>query len=289
MANLANGNFIPEIWAKSTLVKFYNTMVAQKICNRNYEGALKKSGDTVHVRKIGSLTAQDYAKNGTISWQDLPDDKVSFVVNQQKIIAFKVDDIDKAQSDIDIIQSYTDESAYTLSKVVDTHVLGLHAGAASTWGTTAIPMACGYGSSEYSPVKVLAHLARLLNDKDVPDAGRWFTGPPVFFEQLMDESGKAIDAAAMGDGTSIVKNGKVGRLLGFDLYQSNNIATDNTYHACMAGTKHAITLAEQLVLTESLRLETTVATGVRQLEVYQAQVMQADALATAYLSFDIEA
>lgn len=289
MANLANGNFIPEIWSKSTQVKFYNTMVAQKICNRDFEGTLKKAGDTVHVRQIGDLTAQDYTKNSTISWQDLPDDKVSFVVSQQKLIAFKVDDIDKAQSDINIIQSYTDEAAYTLSKAVDTHVLGLHAGATSIWGSTSTPLDCGYGSGEYSPVKVLAHLARLLNDNDVPDAGRWFVGPPVFFEQLMDESGKAIDASAMGDGSSIAKNGKIGRLLGMDLYQSNNVATDGTYYACMAGTKHAITLAEQLVLTESLRLETTVATGVRQLEVYQAKVMQADALATAYLSFDIEA
>lgn len=289
MANLANGNFVPVIWAKNTVVKFRNTMVARAICNTDYSGSIKKAGDTVHVRQIGDLAVQDYTKNSTISWQDLPDDKISLSIDQQKLVAFKVDDIDKAQSDINILSSYTDEAAYRLSKALDTYVLGLHADAASTWGTTGSPLDCGYGSSEYSPVKVLAHLARLLNDKDVPDQGRWFVGPPVFFEQLMDESGKAIDAAFMGDRTSGLKNGKVGRLLGMDLYQSNNVATDGNYYACMAGTKHAITLAEQLTLTESLRLETTVATGVRQLEVFGAKVIQPDALATAYLSFDIEA
>ncbi len=288
MANLAGGNFIPEIWAKSTLVKFYNTMVAEKICNRDYTGQLKKAGDTVHVRQIGSLIAQDYVKNGTISWQDLPDDKVSFTVSQQKVIPFKVDDIDVAQSDINIITSYTDEAAYTLQKAVDTHVLSLHAGATGTVGTTGSPLSCGYSSGEYSPVKILAHLGRLLDDKDVPENGRWFVAPPVFYENLMDESGKAIDASAMGDSSSILKNGKIGSLLGFTLYKSNNVADNGTYTACMAGTKHAITLAEQLVVTESLRLESTIATGVRQLMVYQAKVMQADALATAYLSFDLD-
>jgi len=289
MANLANGNFVPVVWEKNTLVKFRNTMVAKAITNRDYEGELKKAGDTVQVRQIGSLAVQDYEKNGTIKWQDLPDDKIPFTVNKQKLVAFKVDDIDKAQSDIKILSSYTDEAAYTLSKTVDTHVLSLHADASSIWGSTGSPLDCGYGSSEYSPVKVLAHLARLLNDKDVPEQNRWFVAPPVFYEQLMDESGKAIDAAFMGDGSSGLKNGKVTRLLGMDLYQSNNIATDGSYYACMAGTKHAITLAEQITLTESMRLESTVATGVRQLLVFDAKVMQPDALATAYLSFDIEA
>ncbi len=286
MANLANGNFINEIWTKNTLVKFRNTMVAKAICNRDYDGAIKKSGDTVHIRQIGDLTVQDYTKNSTINWQDLPDDKIALTVDQQKLVAFKVDDIDKAQSDIKILSSYTDEAAYRLSKAVDTNVLSLHASAGQTWGTTGSPLDCGYGSGEDSPVKVLAHLARLLNDKDVPDQGRWFVGPPIFFEQLMDESGKAIDAAFMGDATSSLKNGKVGRLLGMDLYQSNNVATDGTYYACMAGTKHAITLAEQITMSESLRLETTIATGVRQLLVFGTKVVQPDALATAYLSFD---
>jgi hypothetical protein len=286
MANFPNGNFIPELYAKEVQRAFENSSVLPMVANRKYEGQIKRSGDTVHVRIVDNLTLGTYTKNGTISWSDLGDDKISLAIDQSKYIAFKIDDIDQAQFDIkNVLEMYGEKGGYAITDDMDSYVLGLHAGATSKIGATGTPTACGYDSGETSPIAILAQASRMLTVKNVPTNGRWGVVPPYFVEKLMDESGKAIEAQSMGDPKSIAKNGYVKRLMGFDLYESNNIASDGTYYACMFGTKEAISVAQQLTKKEMIRLETTFATGMKLLNVYGAKVMRADALCTAYLSF----
>ena len=285
-SNLANRNFIPAIWTKKVLINFYNTAVAKAICNTDYIGEIKNGGDSVQIRQIGSLTLKDYTVNADINWTALPDDKQTLYVDQSKYIAFKVDDVDQVQQDINALNEYTKEGAYAIADDFDSYILGLHAGATGTYGSTGSPVDCGYGTSEISPLDVMGQMSYLLNIKNVPTQNRWIVVPPAFVKEMMKEDSVLIQADTMGDSASAAKNGFIKNMLGFSIYMSNNIATDGTYFALMAGTKHGISAAQQVTKTEKVRLTTTFADGIRMLSVYGAKVVKADALATAYCKFD---
>ena len=290
MANLPNGNFVPVIYEKAAQLALENTLVAAKCINRNIESAIKGAGDTVNIRIIDNLVMQDYTKNGTINWTDLPDDKVQVLIDQQKALAFKIDEIDKVQADIDVLKQYGAKGGYAVANDFDQYIFSLHASAyaSNVYGSTGVPIDCGYGGSEVSPVKVTAIAKRLLSKQNAFNNKPWFVGPPEFYENMMDESGKAIEAQAMGSGQSIALNGFYKSFMGFDMYESNNLATDGTYFACMFGNNEAIAGAQQINKTQLVELQDTFATGMKVLSVYGAKVVRPKALGCAYLKFDVD-
>jgi len=221
----------------------------------------------------------------------LPDDKVQVYIDQQKALAFKIGEIDKVQSDIDILKQYASKGGYAVANDFDSYIFSLHASASSsnTIASTASPYDCGYASGEYSPVKILAMAKRMLSKQNAFDKDPWFVAPPEFYEQMMDESGKAIEANSMGSSTSIAINGFYKNFMGFNCFESNNVATDGTNYACMFGNDEAIAAAQQINKTEMIdKFENTFGSGMKVLSVYGAKVVRPEALGVAYLKFDVE-
>ncbi len=294
MANLSNGNYIPVIYRKKAQLAYENKLCFSEIVSRDIakEKEIKGHGDSVVIPIVGNLTMQDYTKDGTINWADLPDEKVTINIDQQKILPIKVDDIDAVQADINVLSEYAEKSGYAVGNDVEQYVFGLHADADSSniIGTDlANALDCGYGSSEYSPVKILAACKRMLSKNNAFTDSPWFVGPPEFFEQLMSESGKAIEANSMGTPESIALKGIVGMLMGFKLFESNNLTTSGTAVACCFGNKGSVALAQQINKVTSLTLESTAADGIRTLSVYGAKVVRPEGFGCAYLKFDLEA
>jgi hypothetical protein len=90
-----------------------------------------------------------------------------------------------------------------------------------------------------------------------------------------------------GDGTSPLRNGKVGMVDRFTIYQSNLLhigsGGDANKTFCLAGHPKATCFASQFVKTETVRLETTFGDGVRGLKVYGYKVVVPNALVTLKL------
>ena len=86
-----------------------------------------------------------------------------------------------------------------------------------------------------------------------------------------------------GDGTSPLRNGQVGTVDRFTVYQSNMLFTDTSGSTSgatnvLAGHPKAITFASQFTNSETVRLESTFADAVRGLKVYGSKVVTPDAL-----------
>ena len=79
-------------------------------------------------------------------------------------------------------------------------------------------------------------------------------------------------------GEARLQNGFVGRAAGFDIYESNNVYSTQTYGTVIAAPAFATTFAEQIVETEAYRLEKRFADGVKGLDVYGAKVVQPNAI-----------
>lgn len=102
-----------------------------------------------------------------------------------------------------------------------------------------------------------------MDENNVPRVGRWLVIPPWMYGLLQK------DQRFVGTGSNAAEGrlttGIVGSAAGFQIYESNNLSlvkSTNTT-SVMAGTNAAISLATQIIKTESLRLEKIFRCGTR--------------------------
>lgn len=274
-ANLPNGNFLPEVWSKKLQAKFYAASVIPAIANHDWEGEIKDKGSKVQIRVRPTIIIGDYSVNEDITYQDLTDDKIEFPIDKAKYYAFKVDDIDQAQSDIRIINETTQDASEQMKIAIDTQALGTVYADAGTAHT----------SQQVTKTNVLDWIVDLgtdLDDNNIPETGRWLVLPPWICAMIKKSDLK--DASLAGDGTSILRNGRLGMIDRFMIYSSNLLSGASTVGSPihpMAGTNAGISFASQYVKTETLRLQSTFGDAIRGLNVYGFKVTHAPSLVDA--------
>lgn len=280
---MALENFKPTVWSALIIDALRKSLVFGDVANRNYEGEIRGGGEKVKILELGDITVSEYA--GTVSYESLDDASKFLEINQKKYFAFSVDDVDKAQANVEIMIQATNKAAYKLRDTADQYIASLHAdaGVKTSLGTTASPLTVtSDGASSTTSVKKLFSLiAKGLDEKNVSQDGRWIVVPPWLHQKIV-----LAEDARMTVENSATTNGIVGNLFGFQVRMSNNVATasSGTVHKVMAGTNEAISYADQIVKTEALRLENSFAEGIRGLHVYGAKVVQNAALAVASVS-----
>jgi len=261
-ANLDQGNAFPEIFSQKVLMFFRKSSVAEDITNTDYEGEISDKGDTVRIIKEPTIVTQSYTRGKKLDVQDLVDDEETLVVDQGNAFAFKVDDIEKKQTHMNWETLAVQSAGYSLRDAYDTNILSFidaSATSGNTYGSNASPRDVGFGSSEEDPANVMARLARLLDDANVPEEGRWFVAKPAFWEVLAQTDSKLMDASFTGEGGSDIRNkinnGRVSnkKVHGFALYKSNNVPIptgSNATFIALAGHTAAVSTANQIAKTE---------------------------------------
>lgn len=273
--------FIPEVWAARLLENLRKAQVFTQagIVNRDYEGDIANMGDTVRIQAIGAITIGDYVKNADISAPEtLTDAETTLLIDQGKFFNFAVDDVDKRQISVNLIDGAMREAAYGLRDVSDKFVAGLYTEAGSTVGTSAAPKT-NLGTATNAYVHLVA-LAVELDQQDIPTDGRWVVVPPWFHGKLLQDDRfvkSGVDSAA---GT--LANGEVGQAAGFRILKSNNVSNNATTWRIPAGTDAAISFAEQINKVEAFRPERRFADAVKGLNLYGAKVIRPAALSVLY-------
>jgi hypothetical protein len=266
-------NFIPEIFSKLLQAKFYSQSVLPAISNTDYEGEISGQGDKVIIRTVPAVTIADYT-GSSLTYQELATSKVELNIDKAKSFSFKVDDILKAQADIDLIQKASADASEGMRIAVETDVL-----AGAITGATTI------GSQEtITSSNILASILTMstaLDTLNIPEEGRFIVLSPEFVSML--KQSELRQAYLTGDATSPLRNGKVGQIDRFTVYQSNMLFTagsgaDSGYTHVLAGHPKAISFASQFSNTETIRLESTFGDAVRGLKVFGSKVVTPDAL-----------
>lgn len=291
-----SGNFIPEIWSSKLLVKFYAACVQAAICNTDYEGEIKDVGDKVIIRTVPDIVIRNYVKNQNLQIQRPNSAPTEMVIDKAKYFNFICDDIDKHQSDIALMDSWSRDSSQQMKIVVDTEFLadvyadadaankGLTAGAKSAsynLGVFGTPLAI----TKANVLDVIVDVGSVLDEQNIPEEDRWFVIPPWMAGLIKKSDIK--DASLSGDGVSTLRNGRIGSIDRFMLYTSNLLTSgvDGQYtgYHLIAGQKSAISFAAQMTKMESLRAESTFGTLVRGLNVYGFKVLKEAALCDVYV------
>lgn len=264
--------FIPEVFSKLLQAKFYKSSVLPAISNTDYEGEISGQGDKVHIRTVPTISVADYT--GTVSYADLTTSTVELNIDQAKSYAFKVDDILKAQGDIDMLAAASKDAAEQMRIAVETQVLSSVVTGATTIGAQTTV-------TKSDILDAILAMGQDLDELNIPEEGRFIVLSPEFITML--KGSELRQAYLTGDAESPLRNGRVGMVDRFTVYSSNMLydggtGADAGYTHVLAGHPKAICFASQFTNTETVRLESTFGDGVRGLKVYGSKVVVPDAL-----------
>lgn len=306
VAGQTNSYFLPAVYSKKVLNFFRKSSVVEGITNTDYAGEITAFGDTVRIIKEPEITVYQYERGQDVTATKLTDQEINLVVDTANAFKFIVDDIETSMSHVNFKEVASSSAAYALRDAYDqgvlvsmfsgvsasspNHILGsdnatdLAGGTFDGTGNLDI----GFASGEHDPIDVLSHMARLLDESNVPEEGRWFLANPEFYEQLVQTSSKLM-SVDFNAGQGSIRNGLVssGKLRGFDMYKTNNIAaTSNAAGKCIAGHMSSTCTAQTIVNTEVIRDPDSFGDIVRGLHVYGAKVLRPEALVSAFYGID---
>ena len=304
VAGQTNSFFLPSVYSKKVMNFFRKASVIEAITNTDYAGEISSFGDSVKIIKEPVITVSDYTRNTDTTQQMLTDQEISLVVDSAKAFKFIVDDIESNMSHVNFKEIASSSAAYALKDSYDAAVLAtMFAGCSATTpnhilgADSATDLAAGVfdgsgaadlGASETDPLDLMARMARLLDEQNVPEEGRWFVASPDFYEVLGQSSSKLL-SVDYNAGQGSIRNGLVssGKLRGFDMYKSNNIAaTSNAAGKCLAGHISSTATANTILSTEVLRDPSSFGDIVRGLHVYGAKVLRDEAIVSAFYGID---
>jgi len=300
-----NSFFLPSIYSKKVLNFFRKSSVVEAITNTDYSGEISAYGDSVKIIKEPVISVSDYTRGSDTTATKLTDQELTMVVDSAKAFKFIVDDIESKMSHVNFKEVASSSAAYALKDSFDAaviadmfsglsasspnHVLGADnataLGANVYDGTGSVDIGL---TSETDPLNLMARMARLLDEQNVPEEGRWFVAGPDFYEQLGQSSSKLL-SVDFNAGQGSIRNGLVssGKLRGFDMYKSNNIAaTSNATGKVLAGHISSTATAQTIISTEVLRDPSSFGDIVRGLHVYGSKVLRPEAIVGAFYLID---
>jgi hypothetical protein len=298
VAGQTNSYFLPAVYSKKVLNFFRKASVAEAITNTDYEGEISAFGDSVRIIKEPVISVSAYTRGSDTTATKLTDQEINLVVDTANAFKFIVDDIETSMSHVNFKEVAASSAAYALRDAFDTAVIaagfsGLSASSPDhTLGTdSATHLGAGVydgsgavGLDVTDPLDLLAKFARLLDEQNVPEEGRWVVAPPSFYEEL-SQSGSKLLSVDFNAGQGSIRNGLVtsGKLRGFSMYKSNNVASpSNADGKILAGHMSAICTAQTITSTEVIRDPDSFGDICRGLHVFGVKVLRDEALVGAF-------
>ena len=262
-------NFIPQIWSARLLANLDKNLVYANAVNRDYEGEIKKFGDTVKINQMGDVTVKDY-KGGVIEDpEELNSNQTILTIDQAKYFNFKVDDVDKAQANVTLVDKAMGRASYAVQDVIDKFIAALVKDAKIKVGNTSKPVEITVANA----YDTLVDLGVELDNKNVPRVGRFVILPPFYLGLLSKDPRFTKDF-------KILENGVVdgATVSGFKIMMSNNVPFASSNYSIMAGIDMAISFAGQVTEVEAYRPEKSFSDAMKGLYVFGAKVVQPDCL-----------
>ncbi len=307
--------YIPEIWAGKLIERWYNASVIAAITSTDYEGLIKSFGDNVNIRSEPLISVSDYTIGQALDYGVPGEAMVELPIDSAKVWAFAIDDIDKYQSDLNLMSIFADAASEQLKVVVDADILlkmqntakavenrGVAAGAISK----NISLGVGGGATMFALnavsndiVNAILKLGLVLDEQNAPETGRWVVLPAWAIQGMKavatgtNASSALVGANMMGDSTSVLRNGKVGTIDRFTIYSSNQLpkfgdtgvagglTAGQSY--IYAGVPSACAFAGQIVKNETLPNPDSFGELMRGLQVYGYKTIKPEGLVEAVI------
>ena len=288
------GNFIPEIWSGKLIENFSDATVLAAISNTDYEGEIRNMGDTVNIRTTPEITIQTYVKGQTLSVENPDKAKLQLIIDKGEYFACVEDDIDQVQTDMNLMDMWSKDASERMKIKIDQRVLTdlLPDVSANNKGQTAgrisgnIDLGVAGTPEALDATNVIGKIVDMgtvLDEANCPEQNRFLVIPAKMAGLIKQSDLK--DASITGDGSTPLRNGRLGMIDRFTVYVSHNLVKDsNNDFSVIGGHTMGFTFASQMTNMETIRSETTFGNIIRGLQVYGYKVVKPEALATMIVS-----
>lgn len=285
-----------QLWSPKVTAYLKNLGAYADIVNRDYEGEIKGKGDRVNFFSKNGLTVRDYNVDATgfseITTEQPTGEKMTLVVDQQKYIAFEVEDIDKVQASVKLVDEWTQTMASSFADVKDVYIHDL----AITGAATKLHNDSALQITKDNVWAEICALQRVLTRKKaLTKGGVDYSGkrPALVitpeFQEILQQSSNYF-ANAFGD--MVLRKGQIGHIGVFDVFVDTNITTTKTgtgtgatyTQKIVALTSQGITYADQITETETYRSQKSFKDVVRSLMTYGAAVANANCIVTSNIT-----
>jgi N4-gp56 family major capsid protein len=258
--------FIPELWSDEVVAAYKQNLVAAPLVRKlNHRG---KKGDTIKIPTPARGSASAKAAENQVTLIDHgADTSLSVLIDQHKEYSRFIEDLVDVQAIESLRAFYTDDGGYAIAKDVDTEILKellnksgatlvhtvgtnsfdhsastyptIYEGDGTTWDEA--------GNTAITDAGIRA-FARILDEGDVPMAGRYGVVHPQTKEDLMGIS-RFTEQAFVGEGKSI-RNGIFADTYGIEWYVTNNIPRIEDSGDVVDGVLSYVFQSDALVLVE---------------------------------------
>lgn len=229
----------------------------------------------VRVVSVSDVSVAPYVAGQALTYADLTDSEIDIALDQKNAFTFKVEDIDAAQTGLDVKTFATQRAGKTIALTADAYAFGLHAGAGHEINDgESTPGALAVNSANVE--SVILDVAQYFDENNIDAMDRNLVVAP-WFKNKMILAGLARSGA---NSDAMYLNGFIGEILGFKVYVSNQLASGHM----LAMTSRAIAYAGQINKVESLRLQDAFADAVRGLMTFGAKVVKAAELVDLWVS-----
>lgn len=292
-----SGVYIPEIWSGKLIEKFYPASTIAAISNTDYEGEITKHGDKVIIRTVPDIEVRDYQAGQDLVYDDPQGGKVELLIDKGSYFGFAVDDVEKVQSDLDYMNKWSEDASEGMKSSIDKKVFadiyadadaknsGANAGKDSgdiNLGTAVAPLVV----TKDNIVDLIVDMGTVLDEQNIPESDRYIVLPPRYTALIKKSELK--DASLTGDGVTPLRNGRIGIVDRFTIFQSNlmnRFAVEaKTAVNVVFGHKSALTFATQITKNEKLRNPNKFGDLIRGLQVYGYEVIKGESLGHAVLT-----
>jgi hypothetical protein len=197
------------------------------------------------------------------------------------------DDVDKVQSDINLMDTWTKDASEKMKIKIDQRVLtdmlpdisALNKGASAgritgniNLGTTGSPVAI----TKTNVLEYIIDMGTVLDEANAPESDRFLVIPAKMAGFIKKSDLK--DASITGDAQSVIRNGRLGMIDRFTIYMSHNLSVSSGKFSLISGHRMGFTFASQMTNMETIRSESTFGNIVRGLQVYGYKVVKPEAL-----------
>lgn len=280
-ANFPNDFYKPEIWSAMTLERWYAEGLIPQIANTNYEGEIKKYGQLVHIRRDPDAVISPYIVDTPLNYQAVIDEKTTLTIDYAFAAAHKVDSVDLAQMDINVVAKMSNainkQMMMKENEVVFNALPTLSFNPANIVDKSGAAQTVGPQTDANYIVNGLVALRTAFNRRRMPKSGRFVVVSPEVEDLLLRCDHVRYDA--VGRENKVIQDGAFNlRMAGFDILVSEFVPTSGSnVWLCPAGIKEAFTFARQLTEVEiGFTLPDQFGKGMKALNVFGFALTQPD-------------
>lgn len=209
-----------DIIAQNALMALHKKLQPLMSFSTDFSGDARQPGEKISVLRetYPNDAVATKATHAAYTIQDADSDAVEISLGQPKYVSYALDDTEIAQSSVVNMEVYGAGKGNHLANGILTDIWGLIT-------NTNFSTAAFVGAASTFDADDVADIKDALDDADVPPDGRSLVLGNAYLTNLIKDN--AIQSAANLGSAEVIREGSIGRLMGFDVY-SSNVIPDNS-------------------------------------------------------------